>query len=130
VTRLVQQQKRILIIDDEQDIAMILQMNLEDSGFKADSYTDPVSAYENFRIGQYDLVLMDIKMKDDGFQLYQKIRKIDSRVKVCFLTATEYFHEEFRKEHGFDEFNQETFLRKPIETEDLVKAINKLLESS
>jgi DNA-binding response OmpR family regulator len=129
VTGLVQQQKRILIIDDEQDTAMILQMNLEDNGFKADSYTDPVTAYENFRIGQYDLVLMDIKMKEDGFRFYQKIRKIDSRVKVCFLTATEYFHEEIRKEHGFEEFNQETFLRKPIETEDLVQAINKLFGS-
>jgi DNA-binding response OmpR family regulator len=123
---LVKQQKRILIVDDEQDIAMILQINLEDKGFKADSYTDPVTEYENFRA---DLVLLDIKMKDDGFSFYRKIRKIDSRVKVCFLTATEYFHEEFRKEHGFDEFNQETFLRKPVETEDLVKAINKLLES-
>ena len=109
---------------------MILQMNLEDSGFKADSYTDPVAAYENFMMGQYDLVLLDIKMKDDGFHFYQKIRKIDGRVKVCFLTATEYFHEEIRKEHGFDEFNEETFLRKPIETEDLVQTINKLLESS
>jgi DNA-binding response OmpR family regulator len=48
VTGLVQQQKRILIVDDEQDIAMILQINLEDKGFKADSYTDPVAAYENF----------------------------------------------------------------------------------
>jgi DNA-binding response OmpR family regulator len=129
VTGLVQQLKRILIIDDEHDTAMILQMNLEDNGFKADSYTDPVTAYENFRIGQYDLVLMDIKMKEDGFRFYQKIRKIDSRVKVCFLTATEYFHEEIRKEHGFEEFNQETFLRKPIETEDLVQAINKLFGS-
>jgi two-component system, OmpR family, response regulator len=74
VTRLVQQQKRILIVYDEQDIAMILQMNLEDKGFKADSYTDPVTAYENFRGGQYDLVILDIKMKDDGFSFYQKIR--------------------------------------------------------
>jgi DNA-binding response OmpR family regulator len=129
VTGLVRQQKRILIIDDEQDIAMILQLNLEDKGFKADSYTDPVTAYENFRGGQYDLVLMDVKMKDDGFQLYQKIRKIDSKVKVCFLTATEYFHEEIRKEHGFEGFDQELFLRKPIEIIDLVHEIRKLLES-
>jgi two-component SAPR family response regulator len=69
-------------------------------------------------------------MKDDGFSFYQKIRKIDNRIKVCFLTATEYFHEEFRKEHGIEEFDQELFLRKPIETEDLVKAISKLLESN
>lgn len=58
-------------------------------------------AFESFRDGLYDLVLLDIKMPDDGFQLYQKIKRIDSRVKICFQTATEFFHEEIRKEQGF-----------------------------
>jgi DNA-binding response OmpR family regulator len=125
-----QEQKRILIIDDDLDITIALRISLEDNGFSADSYTDPVLAFENFRGGQYDLVLLDIKMPEvDGFHLYQKIRKIDSNVKICFLTATEFFHEEIRKEHGFDEFNQETFLRKPIDTKDLVREIKRLLES-
>jgi DNA-binding response OmpR family regulator len=124
-----QQQKRILIVDDDQDITIALRISLEDKGFSAASYTDPVLAFENFRGGQYDLVILDIKMRDDGFHLYQKMRKIDSKVKVCFLTATEYFHEEIRKEHGLDELNKELFLRKPIDTKDLIQAINKLLES-
>jgi DNA-binding response OmpR family regulator len=125
-----QEQKRILIIDDDLDITIALRISLEDNGFSTDSYTDPVLAFENFRDGQYDLVLLDIKMPEvDGFHLYQKIRKIDSNVKICFLTATEFFHEEIRKEHGFDEFNQETFLRKPIDTKDLVREIKRLLES-
>jgi DNA-binding response OmpR family regulator len=125
-----QEQRRILIIDDDPDIAITLRISLEDNGFSADSYTDPVLAFENFRGGQYDLVLLDIKMPEvDGFHLYQKIRKIDSNVKVCFLTATEYFHEEIRKEHGLDEPNKELFLRKPIQIDDLIHAINKLLES-
>jgi DNA-binding response OmpR family regulator len=123
-----QKQKRILIIDDDEDITITLRISLEDNGFSVDSYTDPVLAFENFKGGQYDLVIMDIKMPEvDGFHLYQKMRKIDSNVKVCFLTATEYFHEEIRKEHGLDELNNELFLRKPIETEDLVSEIKKLL---
>jgi CheY-like chemotaxis protein len=65
----------------------------------------------------------------DGFNLYQKIRRTDGKVKIIFLTASEYYYEQFRKENGFDEFDQELFLRKPIETEDLVQAIKKLLES-
>jgi DNA-binding response OmpR family regulator len=125
-----QQQKRILIIDDEEDIADILRMTLEYNGFNTDTYTDPVLAYRNFRDGQYDLVILDIKMPDvDGFNLYQKIRRTDGKVKIIFLTASEYYYEQFRKESGFDDFNQELFLRKPIETEDLVQAIKKLLES-
>jgi DNA-binding response OmpR family regulator len=94
-----QQQKRILIIDDDPDIAIILRMVLEDNRFKTDSYTDPELAYKNFRGGFYDLILLDIKMPEvDGFQLYQKVRKIDSSVKICFLTASEYYYEQFRKE--------------------------------
>jgi DNA-binding response OmpR family regulator len=125
-----QQQKRIMIIDDEQDIAIVLRMALEQKGFMADSYADPVLAYQDFRSGQYDLVILDIKMPGiDGFHLYKKIRDTDIRVKIIFLTASEYYYEQFRKEHGFDVFEQEYFLRKPIETEDLVQAINKSLES-
>jgi DNA-binding response OmpR family regulator len=123
-----QQQKRILIIDDDQDIATTLQMNLEHNGFKADSYTDPVAAYENFTDGQYDLVLLDIKMpKVDGFMLYQKIRKKDSRIKICFLTATEFYNEEIRKEYGVCDFEQEHILRKPIQIKDLVLEIKKIV---
>ncbi len=125
-----QQQKRILVIDDEQDIADILRISLEDNGFETDTYTDPVLAYENFVEGQYDLVLLDIKMpKVDGFHLYQRIRETDSRVKIIFLTASEYYYEQFRKEKGFNNFEQELFLRKPIEPEDLVQAMKKLLQS-
>jgi CheY-like chemotaxis protein len=65
----------------------------------------------------------------DGFHLYKKIRDTDKRVKIIFLTASEFYYEQFRREHGFDVFKQEFFLRKPIETEDLVQAINKLLGS-
>lgn len=125
-----QQQKRILIIDDERDIAITLQATLEDSGFKADSYTDPVLACKNFGEGLYDLVILDIKMPVvDGFQLYQEIKRTDGKVKICFLTATEFYEEEIRKEHGFGDFKQEYFLRKPIEIKNLVSKIKKMLKS-
>jgi len=123
-------QKSILIIDDEQDMTISLSKALELNGFKTDSYTDAVLAYKSFREGLYDLVLLYIKMPIiDGFLLYQKIRKTDSRIKICFLTATEFFREHIREEHGFGGFKQESFLRKPIEIEDLVHTIKKLLKS-
>jgi DNA-binding response OmpR family regulator len=128
-TKPISKQKRILIIDDEEDVAISLSKVLEQYGFKTDYFIDPVLAYSNFKGGQYDLVILDIKMPEvDGFQLYQKVRKIDSRVKICFLTATEFFHEQIRKEHGLGDFKQETFLRKPIEIENLVYSIEKLLK--
>lgn len=123
-------QKRILIIDDDPDVTMTLRKVLEESGYSTDSYTDPVGAYKNFRDGLYDLVLLDILMPVvDGFLLYQKIRRTDSMVKICFLTASEFFHEEIRKEQGIGGLDQESFLRKPIEIKDLIHTIKGLLDS-
>ena len=121
--------KRVLIIDDEPDIILTLRMALEQNGFRTDSYSDSILAYKNFRAGLYDLVLLDIKMLNvDGFQLYQKIRRTDSRVKICFLTASEFYDEEIRKEQGFDGFNEELFLRKPVEIACLIDTIRPLMD--
>ena len=120
--------KIILIIDDEPDVIVTLRIALEQHGFSADFYSDSTLAYKNFRAGVYDLVLLDIKMPIvDGFQLYQKIKRTDSRIKICFLTAGELYHEEIRKEQGYERCNEEVFLRKPIEIPVLVNAINNLL---
>lgn len=56
----------------------------------------------------------------DGFHLYQEIKKIDSKVKVCFLTASELYYERFRKEKEFPKINKALFLRKLIENEELI----------
>jgi len=121
--------KRILIIDDEPDIILTLRMALEQNGFRTDSYSDSILANKNFRAGVYDLVLLDIKMPNvDGFQLYQKIKRTDSRVKICFLTASEFYDEEIRKEQGFEGFNDELFLRKPVEIACLIDTIRPLID--
>jgi DNA-binding response OmpR family regulator len=61
---------RILIVDDEPDIAQVLKMGLEDNGFAVDAYNDPLDAISNFEVGSYDLLLIDIKMpKMNGFEL-------------------------------------------------------------
>lgn len=122
--------KKILIVDDEPDVCEILKKVLEKNGFGADTFSDPLLALENFRPRSYDLLLLDIKMPEmDGFRLYQEMKKVDSSVKVCFLTASEMYYEQFRKEEGFDELNKDLFLRKPIENEELIKEIKRILDS-
>ena len=121
-------QKRILIVDDEPDVNTVLKKVLEQGGFNVDSYDDPILALENFNAGSYDLLLLDIKMPEmDGFQLYQKMKKIDRKVKVCFLTASEMYYERFRNEEEFNEIDKDLFLQKPIENEDLIKKINTII---
>ncbi len=126
-----QKTNRILIVDDEPDVCEVLKKVLEKDGFTADSFSDPLLALENFRPRSYDLLLLDIKMPDmDGFRLYQEMKKMDSKIKVCFLTASEMYYERFRKEEEFAALDKDLFLRKPIQNEELIKEIKRIMASS
>jgi DNA-binding response OmpR family regulator len=122
--------KKILVVDNESDITFTLQSILEDNGFIVDIYTDPVLALRNFQANSYDLILLDIKMPDmDGFELYNKIKEIDSRAKICFLTASEMFYEDLRKARfELDEsLGERYFIQKPITTKELLRRINAII---
>jgi CheY-like chemotaxis protein len=84
---------------------------------------------ENFRPGLYDLLLIDIAMpKMNGFELYDKIRELDKKVKISFVTASEMFYEEIRKE-AFPELDTTIcFIRKPIANPDLIKQVKQISE--
>ena len=122
--------RRILAIDDEPDITLMLKLGLEDGGFDVDAFSDPELALFSFRSGLYDLVLVDIMMpKMDGFTLYEQLKKVDPGVKVCFLTASEMYHEENRGiEHCA--LNKDLFLQKPISTDDLIMEVNRKINSN
>jgi DNA-binding response OmpR family regulator len=114
--------KRILLVDDEQDITFALSTGLEDKGFAVDAVNDPQEALSNFKAGLYDLLLIDVKMpKMNGFELYQEIEKIDNKAKVCFITAFEVYYESLRE--VFRTVKVDCFIKKPITTDDLVQRI-------
>jgi DNA-binding response OmpR family regulator len=125
--------KRVLLVDDEPDLNLTLKLNLEENGFKVDSFTDPLSALENFKgeaAGMYELLILDMKMPGiNGFELYRQIKKIDDKVKVCFLTAGEMDYEQFRKEL-FPALDNNCYIQKPIENEMLIKRLNRILSAN
>ena len=124
-----QGQKRILAVDDEPDLTMICSLALQYHGFKVDTFNDSQEALSNFKPDYYDLVILDIKMpKMDGFELYDKIKKKDDKVKICFLTASELYYEEFRKKE-YSALDKNLFLKKPIDNDDLLKEVNKIMKS-
>ena len=121
--------KKIMLVDDEADILWLFKMILEsDARLKVDSFSDPIVALENFRPGLYDLLLIDIAMpKMNGFELYDKIRELDKKVKISFVTASEMFYEEMRKE-AFPELDTTIcFIRKPIANPDLIKQVKQIM---
>ena len=124
--------KKVMIVDDELDLSLLLKTLLEENNFKVDWYTDPVLALNKFKRNFYDLLLLDIKMpKMNGFELYRELKKIEKRVKVCFLTAlTELYEYDKFKEEVSPKENERYFIPKPIENEDLIKRVNSIIDSS
>ena len=118
--------KTVLVVDDEPDVKLALKIALEENGFKVNAFDDPVIALDNFQKGAYDLLILDIKMpKMHGFELYREIRKVDNHVKICFLTAGEMYYGAYA-----DIFNENQFIRKPIENKELVNRVNEIIDLS
>jgi DNA-binding response OmpR family regulator len=110
---------RVLIVDDEIDIAFSLKMGLEQRGFIVDSFTDAEKALSNFSAGVYDVALIDIKMpRINGFELFEKLSSIDEEVKYCFMTAYEVYYESLKKDYS--NLDVDCFIKKPIELGNLV----------
>ena len=122
--------KKILIVDDEPDINLTLGKGLEKGGYDVDSFDDPMVALSNFKPDTYDLLLLDIKMPNmTGFELYRKVKEIDSKVKVCFITAYETYFEKFKQEF-FPLEEIKGFIRKPIEIDDMTKFVGEVIKQN
>ena len=117
---------RILLVDDERDINTVVKKGLERVGYKVRAFNNPLDALSKFEAGSYDVALLDIRMPSmNGFELYKKLREIDSKIKVCFITAFEMYEEEFKK--LFPSYEVRCFIKKPIGLTDLIVEIEKIL---
>ncbi|MGB8938212.1 MAG: response regulator, partial [Candidatus Nitrosopolaris sp.] len=118
--------KRILVVDDESDVCLALEKVLGENGFAVDSYEGPFLALKRFKAHLYDLVILDIKMPElNGFGLYREIKRLDKKVKVCFLTAGEMYYGAYSD--IFSSLPANHFIRKPIDNEGLIERINEII---
>lgn len=118
-----QNEKNILLVDDEPDLTFSFKEGLEDAGFNVDVFNDSMHALENFKPDFYDLVILDIVMPAiDGFDLYKELKKLDPRVNVCFLTASQQYREDQREVKYWD-LSRNLFIQKPISFEDLKREV-------
>jgi len=128
--------KRILIVDDEPDIALTFKKILEENGFKklVDTYNEPLLALQDFKAGRYGLLIIDIGMPIiDGFTLYQQLKQIDNKPKVLFATAFYLHYDALRRYFPIKDENNEIeeilgntggrFIRKPVDFETLIRRV-------
>jgi signal transduction histidine kinase len=120
--------KKILVVDNSQNFAMSLKSNFENKGkYIVDVNDDPSAALQKFVSGYYDFVILDIDMPGiDGFDLSQKLRKKDDKVKVVFLTSGGTNYEPLRELYGISEKNH--FIKKTLDPEKILMQINNLNE--
>jgi CheY-like chemotaxis protein len=122
--------KRILIVDDYEDVTITFKAGIEDSNNKTDPnkrievYTsnNPVETLSEFRPNFYDLLLTDINMPYmNGFELSESILAIDINVKVCFMSSGEINRQALRE--IYPSLSVGCFIRKPVSIDYLVKRI-------
>jgi two-component system, OmpR family, sensor histidine kinase VicK len=123
--------KRIFLVDDDYDHTITFKMGLELAKFEVDAYNDSAIALSKFKPDYYDLLLIDVKMpKIDGFELYEKIKEIDNKVLVWFISAYETYYRAIKEASSTSkkEMISIPVIEKPIEIDKLVKQIKSELD--
>jgi DNA-binding NtrC family response regulator len=129
------EKSKVMTVDDQREVTIPLKIVLERSGlFEVDSYDNPIRALASFKPDQYEVVIVDVRMPDiDGFALYKKIKTIDKKIKICFLTSgydLEYYYNMLYSDlAGVLEKNGDCIIDRPVTSDQLIRVINKLLLS-
>lgn len=117
---------RILIIEDEEKLAMSLKKGLEQEGYAADCLYDGEAGRRHIEIhgGDYDLVILDIMLpKVDGVEVCKSVRDYGINVPVLMLTAKDSLED---KVLGLNS-GADDYLIKPFDLEELLARIRALL---
>ncbi len=119
--------KRVLVVDDEQDILDLLSELLHRWGFEAETARNGREALEKFKDQHVDLVVTDLKMPEmDGLELLRQLREENPRVPVLMLTGYPTIDTAIQaiQEGAYD------YLIKPINPDELRFRIQKALAQS
>ncbi|MCL2562668.1 MAG: response regulator transcription factor [Oscillospiraceae bacterium] len=117
---------RILVVDDEKLLVKGIKFNLENEGYQVDVGYDGIEAVEKARVGNYDLIILDLMMpRLDGLNACMQIRAF-STVPIVMLTAKS---EDTDKLLGF-EYGADDYITKPFNVLELKARIRALLRRS
>lgn len=120
-------EKYILIVEDEQRLAEIIQKQLEEAGFIADIASDGYVGKRMAEQNEYDLIVLDINLPlMNGYELCKEIRKTNHKIPIIMLTA---LGTSDNKLIGF-EAGADDYVLKPFDFRELLARINVFLKRS
>ena len=121
--------KKILIVDDDEDLTSLYEAFLKYDGFKVVSFNDPIDALSSFRKDVYDLVLIDLKMsRMNGIELSQELQDKDPNLLYRFITSAnkEYIEQIIANNPDIEK----KVVYKPLWLNEIRTTVNSLLSNT
>jgi two-component system response regulator VicR len=121
------ERKRILIVDDDPDIADLVKLVLETDNFEVDSALSPETAYEKAKAYRPDAILLDLLMpRVDGWTVFKQLRQDPSfdNVPIAILTAKS---QQVDQMVGLHIMNADAYITKPFGKQELIDKTYELI---
>ncbi|WP_026841311.1 ATP-binding response regulator [Citrifermentans bremense] len=116
------QKDKILIVDDEADIALILKLQLEDAGYETVRARDGVEALEAVAQEPFDLIMLDIKMpRMDGLEVLSRLKGDETPVVMMTAHGSEDIAVDAMKKGALD------YISKPFSTDDMLQKVERAI---
>ena len=120
-------QKKILVVDDEEDMLKLLKIRLQQENFNVVLAGDGVMAIKTAEQEMPDLILMDIMMPNmDGYSCLKEIRKLAKTKDIPVLMLSGKEEEKVRDLFAFQKISG--YIEKPFELDDIVSKIKETLK--
>jgi DNA-binding response OmpR family regulator len=118
--------KRILVVEDEEDVACLLEARLASNGYVVHLEELGERALEHARVNRPDLVILDLMLPDmDGYTVSEKLRALyhSWSLPIVMLTARDQARDKLR---GYG-VGADAYLTKPYEAQELLQTVAELL---
>ncbi len=118
---------RILVVDDEEALRVVLSGELEGEGYQVSSAIDGQQAINVLTTHEFDLILLDIKMPNvDGFEVLKFVKERWPKTKVVMLTG----FADLKNAIESKKLGAEDFVSKPYDLVDLLTTVERVLTSA
>jgi two-component system, OmpR family, alkaline phosphatase synthesis response regulator PhoP len=125
LTRESKSHPRILLVEDELNLARPLQFNLEQEGYEVHSTPSGKDALALYARGPFDLIILDLMLEEmDGFEVARQIRQRDQKLPIIMLTARSAVEDRI---HGL-EVGADDYMIKPFHLRELLLRVERMIE--